>query len=502
MKRPFALVLLLCALLSSAAFAQTRLVIATVAEASDLDPRTTYDAYSYQRMYPIMETLLTYSPEDITLQPRLAESWDFAEDGSSVTFALRQGVNFHHGRPFTAEDVKYTFEWVLNPDNPGANPGLFEDITNIEVVDDHTVRFELSGENAFILNNIARLHIVPADLGDNEDFGRNPVGTGPFVFESWARDDRMLLSAYEDYWGGRAKVEEVEFRPITEDATRLLAFEGGEIDLYHGQVVPAEVARLEETEGVTVQRAVGLGHAYVGFNFRNEALSDVRVRQAISHLIPREAIVERILQGIGSVGGGPIAPGVPWYNAEVPRYDYDPERARALLAEAGYGDGLSLRLHTNENPVRVQIAEVLQFEAAQVGVDIQVSVEEFGAFIDRILDTETADFDLFLLGWTGNVDPNYAMFELFHSEGDNNYIAYGNPELDALLEEGRRLEPGSEESNAVYQEAQAVLMADAPFAFINDTEEIGVNQEYITGWRLHPYVSATFQDLHLVEKTR
>lgn len=297
-------------------------------------------------------------------------------------------------------------------------------------------------------------------------------------------------------------MDAVEFRPITEDATRLLAFEGGEIDLYHGQVVPAEVARLEETEGFTVQRAVGLGHAYVGFNFRNEALDDVRVRQAISHLIPREAIVERILQGIGSVGTGPIAPGVPWYNPEILSYPYDPERARALLTEAGYEGGLSLRLHTNENPVRVQIAEVLQFEAAQVGVTIEVSVEEVGAFIDRIMDAETADLDLFLLGWTGNVDPNYAMFELFHTDGDNNYIAYSNPELDALLEEGRRLEPDSEESSAAYREAQAVLLADPPFAFIYDTEEIGVNQDYITGWRLYPYTSATFQDLHLVEKNR
>lgn len=487
--------LLLCVTL-----AQTTLVIGTVAEASDLDPRTTYDVYSYQRMYPIMETLLVFNT-DLSYRPRLAESWEYADDGSSVTFKLREGVKFHHGRDFTAEDVKYTFDWVLNPDNPAANPGLYEDITEVEIVDPHTVTFHLTGENSFILNYIARLHIVPADLADDPAFGHNPVGTGAYVFDSWARDDKMVLTAFADYWDGPAKIERIEFRPITEDATRLLAFEGGELDMYHGQVVPAELPRLLENSRINVQRVTGLGHAYLGFNLRNEQLADPLVRRALSHLLPREAIVDRIYQGIGSVGDGPVSPDATFYNPDLPRYPYDTERAIELLKEAGISN-LNLRLHTNENPVRTQIAEILQFEAARAGINLTISIEEFGAFIDRIMDLETADFDLFILGWSGNVDPNYAMFELFHSEGGSNFIAYSNTELDALLEEGRRLPPGSEESNAVYREAQAIIMTDAPFAFINNTEEIGLNQNWITGWDVHPYTSATYQDLHLIEKDR
>ncbi len=480
--------------------AQTTLVVGTVAEASDLDPRTTYDVYSYQRMYPIMEPLLVFDT-DLSYEARLAESWEFAEDGSSITFDLREGVTFHHGRTFTAEDVKYTFDWMANPDNPAANPGLFAAIEEVEILDDYTVRFHLTGENAFILNYIARLHIVPADLGENEDFGQNPVGTGPFTFESWSRDDRMVLRAYEDYWGGRAIVDAVEFRPITEDSTRLLAFEAGELDLFHGQVVPREVPRLEQDDDLVVQRVTGLGHAYVGMNLRNEALADLRIRQAISHLLPREAIVQRIYEGIGSVSHGPISPDTVFYEPDIPTYEYDVERARELLDEAGV-ETLSLRLHTNENPIRPQIAEVLQFEAAKVGIEIDITVEEFGAFIDRILDTDTADFDLFILGWSGNVNPDYAMYELFHSGGGSNFTAYGNERLDELLDLGRMLPPNSPESIATYQEAQAVLMADAPFAFINNTEEVGVNQTWIEGWEIHPYASATFQNLHRVVKTR
>ena len=487
-------------LVLGAASAQTTLVVGTVAEASDLDPRTTYDVYSYQRMYPIMEPLLVFNT-DLSYQPRLAERWEWADDASSITFYLRQGVKFHHGREFTAEDVKYTFEWMLNPENPAANPGLYEDIKQVEIIDPYTVRFHLSGENAFIMNYIARLHIVPADLGENPDFGRNPVGTGPFVFESWTRDDKMVLRAFDDYWGGRAQVDVVEFRPIPEDATRLLAFEAGEIDLYHGQVVSSALPRLEQNPNYVVQRTTGLGHAYVGMNLRHPVLADVRVRQAISHLLPREAIVARIYQGVGSVGLGPISPDTVFFNPDAPQYDYDIERARELLAEAGV-ESLKVRLHTNENPVRPQIAEVLMFEALKVGIEIEIFVEEFGAFIDRIMDTDTADFDLFILGWSGNVDPNYAMYELFHTNGGSNYTAYSNPALDELLDLGRKLPPNSPESIKVYREAQAILMADAPFAFINNTEEVGLNQAYVQGWEIHPYTSATFQDLHKVTKER
>ena len=499
MKLSRILIALLACLLAGSVLGQ-RLIVGTVAEASDLDPRTTYDVYSYQRMYPIMEPLIVLDT-DLGYRPRLAHSWDFAEDGSQVTFYLREGVRFHHGREFTADDVKYTFDWVLNPENPAANPGLYEDIELVEVVDPYTVTFHLTGENAFILNYIARLHIVPADLGDDPSFGSAPVGTGAFEFVSWSRDDRMILKAFEEYWDGRAKVDEVEFRPITEDSTRLLAFEAGELDIYHGQVVPAEVPRLEGDDRFVVQRVTGLGHAYLGFNLRNEELAKPEVRHAFSHLLPREAIVERVYEGVGTVGTGPISPDTAFYNPDIPTYEYDPELARELLEQAGV-EGLTLRLHTNENPVRMQIAEVLQFEAANIGIDVEIHIEEFGAFIDRIMDTDTADFDIFILGWSGNVDPNYAMYELFHSAGGSNFIAYGNPDLDELLETGRRLPPDSEESVAVYKEAQAILMADAPFAFINNTEEVGLNQSWISGWEIHPYTSATYQDLHLIEKKR
>jgi len=491
----------LALLFAGLALAQTRLIVGGTAEASGLDPRRVNDVPSYHRIYTMFEPLLVWE-KDLSYRPRLATEWSFSEDGSAITFKLREGVKFHHGTEFTSADVKYTIEWMTNPDNPVLNRQLWNSLARVETPDPYTVVVHLDPVNVWALNALARLPIVPADIGDLESFPNEPSGTGPFQFVEWVRDDRLVLSRFDDYWDPeRGNVDEVVIRTIPEDAARLLAFEAGEIDLYHGQVVPLEVDRLEaETDWVT--RITGLGWTYLGFNMRVPELADARVRQAFYHLLPSEAIVQRVYNGIGTVSVGPISPDSIYFSPDVPTYPYDPERARELLAEAGYADGFSLRLHTNSNnAVRMQIAEILQFEAAQVGIQIEFTGEEFGAFIDRILGEER-DFDLFILGWAGNVDPDYATYGLFRSEASNNYIGYSNPAVDELLDRGRTLEPGSPESIANYQQVQNLLMADVPFAFFNNSEEIGLVQDWIEGWGVHPYSSATYMDLHKVTKSR
>ena len=186
----------------------------------------------------------------------------------------------------------------------------------------------------------------------------------------------------------------------------------------------------------------------------------------------------------------------------TPSYPYDPERARALLAEAVYADGFRVRLHVGSNQAaRVQVAEVLQYEAAQVGVDIQINAEEFATMLPRV-QIEPYDFDTYILGWAGNVDPDYALFPMFHSTGGSNYIGYSNPRFDELIELGRTLAPGSPEPIATYREAQDLLMSEVPYAFIINTEEIGLVQEWIEGWGVHPNPAVTFHDLHKVNKNR
>ncbi len=477
---------------------ETKLVVGVYAEAVDLDPRIDVSSPSFMRINAMMEPLVTFGT-DLGLYPRLAVDWEFSDDGLTLTFELREGVQFHHGREFTSQDVKYTYEWVLDPDNEAPNRPLYDDIDRVEAPDPYTVVFHLSEVNTFLLNNIARMPIVPYDVADDPEFTREPVGTGPMVFESWVRDDRMVLRAFGDYWGGRAKVDVVEFRTIPEDATRLLAFEAGEIDMYHHGIPPLELERLEDDPDYVLQRTPGTGHTYLGFNTTAEPLDDARVRQVISHLIPRQAMVEEVEEGMGEPAVGPIMPYMPWSHPDLEVDEHDRERARELLAEAGYPDGFEIRLHTFEMPAYMRIAEILLYELGQVGIDVDVTIEERGAFLARVMDTD--NYDMFIWGWVGQLDPDRAMFRQFHSEGAfAGFTYYANPELDELLERGQRTPPDSDESIDIYRRAQEILAEELPYAVIYYHEEVGVNHPYVTGWEIHPYAANTYQDIHLIDK--
>jgi peptide/nickel transport system substrate-binding protein len=476
------------------------LVIGSGAEAVGLDPRLETDVPSFERINVIMEPLVKFDVE-MNLVPALATDWEFSDDALTLTFYLRESVKWHDGKPFTAEDVKYTFEWVLDPSNAAPNRGLYADIDRIEVVNDHVVSFHLGKPYSFLLNNIARMPITPAHDGDREDFRQAPIGTGPYKLVQWTRDDRMVLAANDEYWGGKPNIPNLVFRAIPENATRLLAFEAGEIDIYQGGVVPQELPRLESDPRFVVQRVPGTGYNYLGFNTQVGALSDVRVRQAINYLINREGIVTRVLNNIGTPGVGPVPETLPWFNPDVQRYEYNPEKAKELLKEAGYGPGdISLRLFTNENPDRVRIAEILQFEAQQIGVKIEVFVEEWGAYLSRVQETD--DFDIFILGWAGQLDPDRAMIRQFHTDGANNYGKYSNERLDYLLEYGRTVPPDSQESIEIYREAQEIVVREVPYGFINYSEEVGLHHNYIKNWRVHPYGAGAWQDVHLIVKER
>lgn len=501
-KRSVVLVALVLVLaMSAGAWANNdTLIIGSGAEAVGLDPRLETDVPSYERINVIMEPLVKFSTS-MDLVPALATDWDVTEDTMTLWFQLREGVKWHDGTPFTAEDVKYTFEWVLEPSNGAPNMGLYTDIGEIEIVNDHEIIFHLDQANAFLLNNIARMPITPKHEGDRADFRQNPLGTGPYKFVSWTRDDRLVLVENEEYWGGRPNIPNVVFRSIPENSTRLLAFEAGEIDIFQGGVVPQEINRLEEDPNYVVQRTPGTGYNYLGFNTKVGALSDVRVRQALSYVINREGIVQMVLNGIGTPGIGPVSPSLPWFNPDVERYEYSVEKAQELLREAGYEPGdINIRLFTNENPDRMRIAEILQFEAQRAGINVEVIIEEWGAYLARIQETD--DFDIFILGWSGQLDPDRAMIRQFHTDGSNNYGKYSNERVDYLLDLGRTVPGDSQESIDIYREAQKIVVDEVPYGFINYTEEVGIHHPWIGNWEVHPYGAGSWQDAHLMTKNK
>ena len=478
-----------------------RLIIGATAEVSGFDPRIATDVPSFERINVIMEPLVVFD-RGLGLQPRLATGWELADDLSTITFSLREGVTWHDGSPFTAADVRFTFETVLDPDFGALNRSLYTAIASIDTPDDFTVVFNLSDPNAFLVNNIARMPIVQ-DGVDGTEANQRPIGTGPYKFVSQVRDDRLVLERYDGYWGGVGSIPTIEFRVIPEASTRLLAIEAGEVDMTQGQLPTTELARLDADPLLVLERTPGAGYTYLAFNMRSEPLDDVRVRQALNHLIPRQAIVDRVMAGNAFPGISMLLPTMPWFNPDVRQYDYNPELARQLLQDAGVDFARPLRLFTNENnPARVLILEILEFEFAQIGLNLEVRAEEFGAFIARVQQTD--DYDMFILGWGGQLDPDRSMVRQFHSGdlGSSNYSYYANPRVDELLELGRRTDPASPESVAIYQEASAIVVEESPYAFIFYTEETALYQPYIAGFHVHPYGANTYQDAHLFTKNR
>lgn len=486
-------------LASSFVFSSTdTLVIGSLGEAPGLDPRTETDVYSFERVNVIMEPLVVFNV-NMELEPRLAKSWSFSDDNMVITFYLRDDVLWHDGEPFTAHDVKYTYRWILNPDHGAPNASLYADIDYMEIEDDYTIHFNLKQSNVFLINNIARMNIVPQHDGERADFRRSPIGTGPYMFEHWVRDDRLELKAFDDYWGGQPIVPNVIFRAIPENATRLLAFEAGEIDMYRGGMVTRDLPRIEANPDFVLHRSHDVGYNYVGFNTLVEPLDNKLVRQAIAHIINREAIVERIYHGVGYPGVSPVPAALPWYNDDVPRYHYNPERARELLDEAGFAnEEISLRLFVWEATDMMRIAEILQHEAAQIGIKMDINVEEWGAYLSRV--TGTDDYDVFLLGWSGQLDPDRAMYRQFHTDGTFNMVNFSNERLDYLLEKGLTVPPDTQESIDIYREAQYIIVENSVYGFINYREELALSHANIEGMQAHPYNANTWINLHLFKK--
>ena len=488
-------------LVGSAALAQNdTLIIGVESEAQNLDPRLATDVASATRTNTILEGLVSFN-QNLGLEPRLATDWELSDDLLSLTFNLREGVKYHNGHPFTSADVKYTFETVLDEDFGARNRALYTSIESIDTPDDHTVVFNLSSPNVFLINNLARMPILPND--PELDHESHPIGTGPYYFVSHTRDERLIADRNEDYWGGTGDLARLEFRVIPENNTRLLAFESGEIDVTQSVIPAVELARLEEDDRFVMERTAGTGYTYLAFNNQVEPLDDPRVRKALNYLVPREGIVDQVLNGNGFSGISMILPSMVWFNPDVEIYDYDPERARELLEEAGIDFDAPLRLTTSEDAARMQIAEILAFEFGQIGLNIEVEIMEAASFLTRIQQSD--DYDLIISGWSGQLDPDRASIRQFHSDpqyGTANYANYSNERVDELLLEGAATDPTSDESIEIYQEVQEIVVDESPMAFIYYVEEVALYHPYIEGWSIHPYSPNTFENAHKISKNR
>jgi len=482
-------------LAQSAAPAQ-RLIIALGVEPPTLEPIRMACSPAATVSQHITQPLV-YLDVDGSIDPSLAKSWEVSPDGLIWTLQLRDDVKFHDGTPFNAEAVKFNLDRFLDPASRAPFRFLIDRIIKVEVVGEFTVKIHLDAPFAPILSNLSHSFIgmlsptAVKALGAGVQLVHYPVGTGPFKIHEWVRGEHIILIANEDYWGGRPRLDEIVWKIVPEDAARVMMLEAGDVHHIY-RVPPMDVPRLEANPAINVIHETSVRVIYVGFNNLMEPFTDWRVRHAVNYAINREAIVEHILGGAGRPSVAPIAPGVFGHYAVGP-WPYNPERARELLAEAGFPHGFRTRLYhpTGRYMKDVAVIEAVHAFLMAVGIKAELVTMEWAAYLAFLRrPPEVAVHPMYMLGWgTVTMDADYGLFPLFHS-GQWPPVGwhlsfYKNPQLDALLDEAR-VTADLERRKELYAEIITLIWRDAPWAFLYDEVQINAQCVSVRGLVLHP----------------
>ncbi|MEN3009918.1 MAG: glutathione ABC transporter substrate-binding protein [Candidatus Bipolaricaulaceae bacterium] len=468
------------------------LIIAFGTDPESLDPNKITSAPAGMVLTHIAETLLTMT-EELEIAPLLAESWEFSEDGLSLTLYLRKGVKFHDGTPFNAEAVKANLERFRKASYRFL---LYPRVQRIEVVDEYTVRLHLDMPFAPLISHLSHNFVAMvspkqiAELPEGQDI-MAPIGTGPFKFDKWVRGEYVRIVRNDEYWGPKPYVDAVVFRVVPSDATRLVLLETGQVHAIM-RVPPLDAPRVAATPGLEVVKVPSVRTIYIAFNYQKAPWTDRRVRQALNYAVDKEAIVKEVLGGAGGVSDAPIMPLIFGYSAQKP-YEYDPEKAKKLLAEAGIPKGFKVTLYhpTGRYMMDAAIAEAVQAYLRNVGIEAELITMEWAAYLSFLFKpVQEATFDMFLLGWgTVTLDADYGLFSLFHTSqwapaGQNRFF-YSNPAVDALLEKAR-VTPDPEARKELYAEAIKLIWQDAPWIFLHYEVQINAQSTKVKGLIHHP----------------
>ncbi len=459
------------------------IVVGSIGDASNLIPILSSDSSSHSISGLIFNGLVKYD-RDLNLVGDLAESWEVSEDGLTITFHLREGITWHDGTPFTADDVLYTYQVTIDPKTPTAYAGDFLKVTTAKVLDPHTFRVTYDKPFAPALSSWGA-SILPRHLLEGKDITkspltRRPVGTGPYMFKEWVTGQKIVLAANPHYFEGRPYIDGYIMRIIPDMATMFLELRAQGIDEMN--LTPLQYTRQTETNvfrnNYNKYRYLSFSYTYLGYNLENPLFQDKRVRQAISHAINKQEIIEGILLGLGQEATGPFKPGSWVYNPHVKRYTYDPKKATDLLAQSGWrdtdGDGIldrdgtpfAFEIITNQgNEVRAKCAEIMQRRLADIGLAVKIRIIEWAAFINEFINKKR--FDATILGWTISMDPD--LYDVWHSSktkpGELNFISFKNDEMDDLLERGRTTFD-QKERKVCYSRIQEILAEEQPYTFL------------------------------------
>ena len=449
------------------------LIFASSADATILDPHNTTDSQSDQVIWMVYNALIRYD-EDMRIVPDLAERWEVAEDDVTWTFELRQGVRFHDGAEFDAHAVKANFDRVLDPEGGHNRRSLFLPIETVEVVDDYTVRiiteFPFGAFEPMMAHVSAAIVSPTAAAEHGGEFGKTAdatAGTGPYRVVSWRKDLELVLERNDDYWGEKGKLDQIIYRPIPEAASRIIALESGDVDVIT-HVPPPDLERLEEDENVQVLKTLSIGAQQFRFHCKREPYTDPRVRRAVAHAIDRQTIIDNLMPGMVQPSTGPLTPRIRG-RADLGEFPYDPDEARRLLAEAGYPDGFRTTINTTPRyNMGVELAQAVAAQLAEVGIEAEIEVLEWGAIRQYWggLLPEDCPLEIFIMGaGASSADADWGLRPIFSTQerNENNYGYYSNEEFDELILKAMR-EVDADARNALYRRAQEIVYMEDPGA--------------------------------------
>lgn len=484
------LALVLTTALAGMAMAQpTEIRIGVALEPPVLDPTAgaaeAIDIVVYQNVFEG----LTRIDQTGAVQPGLAESWTISEDGLTYRFTLQDGVTFHDGTSFDAEDVKFTFERILAEDSANAHPEFYEPISAITVIDPLTVEFTLDRQIGRFLFDLGRgdAVIVAPESADNN--ANEPIGTGPFAFVQWDKGSRVVLEAYGPYWGEPVHLSKATYVFISDAATMTNALLAGDVDGTNNFATDA-LAVFEGNPQFNILVGTTEGETILSTNNKREPFTDLRVRQAMAHALDRDAIIEGTTNGYGTPIGAPFAPHNPYYVDLTGTYPHDVEKARALLAEAGFPDGFSATLKLPPVAYARTAGQIIASQFAEVGIRLELINVEWAQWLEDVYANK--DFDLSIIS---HVEP----FDIGNYANPDYYFGYDNPEFQALIETlNGTIDEAERKALAI--EAQTILANDAVNGYLFELAQVGVWNSKLEGmWQNSPIEGLVLRDIRWTE---
>lgn len=500
---------------SSTQGANSQIVVGQVAEPKSMDPGADTAVNDFRILVNLYDGLVGYGPSSLDIVPALATKWTVSADSKAYTFTLRTGVTFQDGTPFNAASVKYTFDRMLVSGAPGSDTGpfplaqqFFGSVKDVTAIDDHTVRFTLDNPDAAFLSNLAYptgFIVSPSAVAKyGKDFGQHPVGTGAFAFESWAPNQSVVVKANPQYWNGAPKVQHVVFRPLPDATSRTAALQSGGADVI--LEVPADnLAQLKSDSKYVVVNRSGPHLWFLILNAKEGPFKDVRVRQAANYAIDKQSIITDILQGTASVAKGPIPPAFgAASDASLTGYSYDPEKAKQLLAAAGYANGADLTFYTTDSGSGMlepqSMGEAIQAQLAKVGFRVHIQTFEWNTYLSKVNAGLSGKADMAEMAWQTN-DPGTLPYlalrtDAFPDKNGFNSGYYSNPQVDRLLAQIETT-PDQTQRDQLFTQLQPIVVADAPWVFVANGSLSVAMSSRLKGVDVHPSYVLYYKDAYI-----